>query len=234
MSKPVESFAQLHEELQQFRDDNTWIYRGQGNPDWPLVPSAGRPPFSGRDDLKYFEGWKRRAARFINPSTIQNDWQWLQIAQHHGLPTRLLDWTWGPLVATFFALWNQSVENKSGRTTDAVVYAYQWDGRYVSDETKITDVKTISLVKSTEVASRISSQNALFTIHPNPTQPMIVDEINIKTIKIKASAQRELLRELNHYGVNRASIFEDLDGLSEHISWSIADNSNWTHGRPIE
>lgn len=232
MSQPVESFAQLHEELQQFRDDNTWIYRGQGRTDWPLIPSAGRPPFAGRDDLKYFEGWKRRAARFINPATIQNDWQWLQIAQHHGLPTRLLDWTWGPLVATFFALWKP--RGNQSKETDAVVYAYRWDGHYVSDETRIAEVKTVSLVKSTEIASRISSQNALFTVHPNPTESMIVDENSIKTIIIKASAQRELLRELNHYGVNRASIFEDLDGLSEHISWSIADNSNWTHGSPVE
>lgn len=228
MADKVENFAQLHQELMEFRDDNSWIYRGQSDPSWELKPKAGRPPFSGKDDLRYFEGWKRRAARFIDPTRLQNDWQWLQLAQHHGLPTRLLDWTWSPLVATFFAIWNES------KTNDAVVYAYRVDGHIVTDKTPIDEVDSVALVKSTEIDARITSQSALFTIHPKPSEPMNVDQDRLKTITIKGSARTELLKDLDHYGVNQASIFADLDGLSSHICWSIATKSNWNHGTPIE
>ena len=228
MVAKIENFVQLHEALMEFRDDNSWIYRGQSDPTWELLPKAGRPPFSGGDDLRYFEGWKRRAARFIDPTRLQNDWQWLQLAQHHGLPTRLLDWTWGPLVATFFAIWDET------KDTDAVVYAYHVDEHVATDQTPITDVESVALVKSTEIAARITSQSALFTIHPEPDKPMDTNQDRLRTITIKGSARTELLKDLDHYGVNRASIFADLDGLSAHICWSLATKSQWSHGTPIK
>ncbi len=47
----------------------------------------------------------------------QTAWEELAIAQHHGLPTRFMDWTTNPLVALYFA-----VRNTSGRSADSAVY----------------------------------------------------------------------------------------------------------------
>src|SRR2546422_6373760 len=47
----------------------------------------------------------------------KNEWDWLAIAQHHGLPTRLLDWTYNPLVAAYFAVEEEVAE------TDSAIYA---------------------------------------------------------------------------------------------------------------
>lgn len=96
----INNFQDLHDTLSRYREDKRWIFRGHSNPDWELTPKAGRDPYSSVDDSLVFEAWKGQAVEYIQ-ARPQNDWEWLAIAQHHGLATRLLDWTLNPLNAAF-------------------------------------------------------------------------------------------------------------------------------------
>jgi hypothetical protein len=125
MPDRVESFDELHRALTPYRNCRRF-WRGQASIAWPVMPRVGRPPFTGVDDRGVLESWKRRAIEHI-PNPPRSDWDWLAIAQHHGLVTRLLDWSFNPLVAAFFAVAEQ-------RDEDACIYAF-WPSSSVDRET---------------------------------------------------------------------------------------------------
>jgi hypothetical protein len=107
------------------RRRDSGVYRGDRNADWPLLTSldklggAGRP--HSKADLE--EHILRNFIRYSRPYFSQppvNEWEVLVAAQHHGLPTRLLDWTYSPLVAAHFA----TVD--AGRESARVVWRLDW------------------------------------------------------------------------------------------------------------
>jgi FRG domain len=58
---------------------------------------------TGLDPERMLAAFKRQARPYIDPMPI-NDFEWMFVAQHHGLPTRLLDWSTNALAALFFAV----------------------------------------------------------------------------------------------------------------------------------
>ena len=78
-----------------------WVYRGHGDRSWKLKPRIGRlrMAYESGKEKDLFREFKHRAVQ--HTSSDRNDWEWLSIARHHGLPTRILDWTRNPLVAAF-------------------------------------------------------------------------------------------------------------------------------------
>jgi hypothetical protein len=90
------------------RRRDSGVYRGVGDARWPMLTSLDRlggtePPHT-KCDLE--EHVLRNFARYSRPHVAEparSAWELLAAAQHHGVPTRLLDWTYSPLVAAHFA-----------------------------------------------------------------------------------------------------------------------------------
>ncbi len=91
---------------------------------WKLSPRKERPlderplksihSLLSTDDFFYQE-FIRCAPQLCQLNTSEEwDWEWYFLMQHHGVPTRLLDWTDGALIALHFALWDRSL-SKGGK-----------------------------------------------------------------------------------------------------------------------
>ncbi|PCM41047.1 FRG domain-containing protein [Mammaliicoccus sciuri] len=213
MEKKVKNFKELHEILNEFRGNSLWLFRGHSNKKWDLVPKAGRSPYKKYNDKETFYAWKRQAMIFLKES--YDDWDMLTIAQHHGLATRLLDWSFNPLVAAYFAV-------KEFEDCDAVIYAYlKKSDINVKDEHPF-ESKGIKKVKPNGLATRVVRQSGIFTIHELPTSS-IEDNIskNEELIKIiiDKKYRKKLRAELSYYGIHELSLFPDLDGLANHVNW---------------
>ena len=116
----AESWLQLQEllfedawnpDLGRFRSD--LVYRGEGRASNELTTSLQRlgGPYAGleRHLLRNFRKYAHRDA--VTRETI---WDWLAVAKHHGLPTRLLDWSHSPYVALHFATANRALYREDG------------------------------------------------------------------------------------------------------------------------
>jgi hypothetical protein len=218
----ISSFADLHHTFSKYRSDNRWMFRGQARSDWPVIPKAGRPPYRAANDLVNLEAWKRRAAEFFETRPA-NDWEWLALAQHHGLPTRLLDWSYNPLVATFFAASEEIF-------AEGAIHCLLPYWSIIPEKAVPGTHSNVARYKPHAFASRIARQSGLFTAHPKPESPLtesLDKRDNYEIHTIDASYKRQLQFDLNHYGFNRLTLMGDLDGLSAHMRWTQENRNYW-------
>jgi type I restriction enzyme M protein len=203
----------FHQALIDLKDISTrTIFRGVSNCDYQLIPSLGRIGISEKIYVaeKILMGkFKESAIAYID-RVPNNEFEWLALAQHHGLPTRLLDWTYNPLVALFFAVEKDS-EN------DGRIYV-TWKISQVRNKNQDPyHLKKIYCYRPSFVTQRIINQSSVFTVHSCPEKPYEADNMIIFDIDVRI--KYELKQMLFKYGVNYKTIYPGLDGLSKDLKW---------------
>ncbi|MGD0950652.1 MAG: FRG domain-containing protein [Candidatus Binatia bacterium] len=199
-----------------------YLFRGHADLDWELEPKIDRSDFSGlrgnltREDHErlVFEEFKRLALPHLH-SRPANNWEFLALAQHHGAPTRLLDWTENPLAALFFAV-------APARADDGAVWCYTCVGMEDPLDSEHNpdplSLDRIVLFRPPHVDPRISAQSGMFTVHPSNFKSLKdAWGCPLTRVRIPFAARARLRLQLQRLGVHRASLFPDLDGVGQHV-----------------
>jgi len=239
-ARSVDEFIKIVSEV----GENLW-FRGQANAEWALVPRLYRdlaPQSNVReedDDTR--EEFIRQGASLsdIRPA---DKWDWYFVMQHHGAPTRLLDWTDGSLIGLFFAVrenegfhdasvwildpWklNKSTVGKSevlppgdpGNTrADNKRYNRWLPDRFAQGPRWPAYPAAVYPRHSTR---RIAAQQSCFTIHGSDRHGLEqMSMIRLVKIVIPSWSVGAVQDCLQTCGINETTVFPDLDGLGRYL-----------------
>jgi hypothetical protein len=229
------SFVNVVDEVNKRFEGQVW-WRGQSNISWNLLPSIYRINGGYEYERNIINRFKQRApSRNQNTPGADDDFSWLFLMQHHGLPTRLLDWTESPLFACFFA-----VENMDNNDCDGAIFALcpyklnfnqvnisgvllPGDGiakRAINQAFSRPDyVSYVIGILPYEMHIRIMVQLSAFTLHASdrPLDDMTDSEDYLLKFLIPKEAKVHLKEQLKFLGVRESNLFPDLDHLAEEI-----------------
>jgi hypothetical protein len=235
----------------QTQRQDAWAFRGEVSAQWPLVTSLARRLQTYCEDRSLWPLREERALRVFrrkahiylaDRSVIEDDLRCLALMQHHGAPTRLLDFTKSPYVAAFFAL--------QDAVTDAAVYALNtpalWAAAPRAHPTLTRETidpgtpghyeryflsNTLPVVwfgEPSEMDRRLVAQSGLFVVpgqldRPldeilagySATEPLLVKYV--LPMEMRAQAMHALYR----MNVTNASLFPDLEGLARSTAYEL-------------
>lgn len=225
---------------------SSYAYRGMTDADHDLASSLGR---LGDDAAKRLEGHiLRNFRKYAQREAVPGDstWNWLSLAQHHGLPTRLLDWTYSPLVALHFA-----TASLRGYDDDGIVWMVDYAAtnrmlparlrRALADAgadaftAEMLDQAAPTLPRFDRLArrpflvwieppsldDRIVNQFALFSLLSSPIARTDVwlekHPKVVRRVVIPSSLKWEVRDKLDQANVTERVLFPGLDGLSQWL-----------------
>ncbi|WP_132055936.1 FRG domain-containing protein [Pseudocnuella soli] len=228
-----------------------WAFRGQGNACWQLNNAVERTDFirlHRQIEADFLAEFQRGARNYLSRDEIPSHTiEWLALMQHHGAPTRLLDFSWSPYIAAFFAfelchlaggshiaVWavnmaflkTKSVALLAQLFGDSVTKTKNGINEQLFDEIFFQNKSSIVFpVEPFRMNRRYSLQQSVFVSTGNSYEPFMKqleflgEDLGraVVRIEVPVGEQKAVLRDLQRMNLNRASLFPDLDGYAASL-----------------
>lgn len=246
----IRSLAHFLDEIRRFggRGPVQTCFRGQPELVEQLLPSIGRRQhyagkslvFTEKEERSLLKRFRRYAYEYFK--RVPTEWETLFLARHHGLPTRLLDWTSNPLVALYFAASHESEETaRSGRRArerklevDGTVWAVarrdtaREELDVFAEKPSPLDLGGIRIVYPVNPSPRITAQSGVFTLHGDPWCDLVasagkpypdgqLDIASLRRWTLPAANKAGIILDLERLAINSRTLFPDLDGLARGL-----------------
>lgn len=227
---------ELKREAKKCKED-IW-FRGQADYTWTLSPGIHRITNSVSES-SLLSRFKQSAAMLIQNKS-SDDFDWLFLMQHYGLPTRLLDWSESPLASLYFAVENEAMDDTDGALwllkpteLNKIANISTTENNFIpsfdDEELENYSVKSLSgnpkiqlaplATIATRNSTRIQAQLGVFTIHHLDKKPIeeFCTSDEIVKYKIPKDAKKKLREELNLLEINKFTLFPELSSIGEII-----------------
>lgn len=255
MAQPFEVTIESWEQFQQTFSDSkykSWAFRGHADADWPLFSSLSRyfTSFNVHRDAwqeqenRILRIFKRKSHLFLDHIPDEDDsFEWLALMQHYGAPTRLLDFTWSPYVAAFFALeratkdvaiWalspprvNNTIRTITGQKINEGGIGPWVKGNYEKYFLP-NDKKFVIIGDPYRMNRRLIAQSGTFLmpgILDMPIEEIVPQDAIRKFVLITSRLRKKAMAELYTMNINYATLFPGLDGLARSLAYEL--ESHW-------
>lgn len=237
----IKNIGDLSREVQALASNKQkWLFRGQTDAEWNLTPSVHRGYSLQQERYLTNEFRVRARSRHYSCPSSDDYPGWLALMQHYGLPTRLLDWTYSPLIAAFFSVHPDYSACAGVTDRDASIWAL--DGRKLNESQGFEplifpldassyeplivpafknrdELNTVGVAMAIEHDPRIQLQQGAFTIHSNRTPINLMDGADgwLRKFVIDHRDVPDFFEELTALGIRKYTIFPDLSALTSEL-----------------
>lgn len=215
-------------------------FRGHSNKSFSMLPSLYRSEGLSQNEDSYRHDFQQKGFPYLNDTTFGvpvSNWEWYFLMQHYGLPTRLLDWTEGSLIALYFAVFYKDENDISdpcvwvlnpfdfNRQLHKIAQIFLFTDEIV--QKYLPEIWADANLPKNPIAfqpayksKRIAAQKGCFTIHGKNMQPLeqFQDLSNcLKRIDIDRTYLDFIKAELIISGITESTLFPELSGLAREL-----------------